>query len=76
MTLRGKPYVRIVPIAMDESPSSRYPLRGSVLYIADDFDEPMTDLWEALQKKPSKAPQKARPAKAAAPSATTKKKRK
>lgn len=70
VTLRGKPYVRIAPIAADDSPSSRYPLRGSVLHIADDFDEPMADLFEALQKKPSKS------AKAPAASSTPKKKRK
>ena len=75
VTLRGKPYVRIVPVAADDSPSSRYPLRGSVLHIADDFDEPMGDLFEALQKKGSKAAQSARPAKAAA-STSTKKRRK
>lgn len=25
-----------------------YPLRGMPLIIADDFDEPMSDLWDAL----------------------------
>jgi hypothetical protein len=25
-----------------------YPLRGMPLVIADDFDEPMSDLWDAL----------------------------
>ena len=25
-----------------------YPLRGLPIKIADDFDEPMSDLWEAL----------------------------
>jgi prevent-host-death family protein len=38
VTLRGKPYVRILPIAADDEATSRYPLRGSVLDIADDFD--------------------------------------
>lgn len=73
VTLRGKPYVRIVPIAADESPSSRYPLRGSVLHIADDFDEPMGDLFDALQKKGAKAAQSARP-KAASTQARKKRK--
>jgi prevent-host-death family protein len=53
VTLRGKPYVRIVPVAGDDPPS-RYPLRGSVRFIADDFDAP-TDVWEAPQKKPSRS---------------------
>ena len=27
---------------------NRYPLRGLTLEISDDFDEPMTDLWDVL----------------------------
>ncbi len=54
VTLRGRPYVRIVPIRSEEEGESRHPLRGSVRFIADDFDAPMTGLWDALQKKAPK----------------------
>ena len=40
VSLRGRPYVRIVPIASGDEATNRYPLRGSVLDIADDFDAP------------------------------------
>lgn len=29
--------------------ASKYPLRGLPIYIADDFDEPLTELWEAME---------------------------
>ncbi|MEB3356431.1 MAG: hypothetical protein VKK04_06870 [Synechococcales bacterium] len=32
------------------SSSSNYPLRGLPLEIAEDFDEPMPELWEALSQ--------------------------
>jgi prevent-host-death family protein len=50
VTRRGVPYVRLLPAATPTKPSERYPLRGSVLWIADDFDAPMTELWDALTK--------------------------
>lgn len=54
VTLRGKPYVRIVPIASEEGTENRYPLRGSVRSMADDFDAPAPDLWDSSPKKSSK----------------------
>ncbi len=60
VTLRGKPYVRIVPVTSGEGPSNRYPLRGSVRSIADDFDAPATEAWEALAEKTSKPRRKKR----------------
>ena len=59
VTLRGKPYVRIVPVAGDDPPH-RYPLRGSVRFIADDFDAPMPDMWDTPQKKSPKSKGKKR----------------
>jgi prevent-host-death family protein len=53
VTHRGKPYVRIVPITSEDAAGNRYPLRGSVLFIAEDFDEPMGEA-AAPQKKSSK----------------------
>lgn len=58
VTLRGKPYVRIVPITSEDDAAARYPLRGSVRFIADDFDAPMPELWDALQKKSPKPKRK------------------
>jgi hypothetical protein len=34
--------------ASDPEPQKHYPLRGLPLVIAQDFDAPMTDLWDAL----------------------------
>jgi hypothetical protein len=33
---------------MNSTASSNYPLRGLPLIIAEDFDEPVPELWEAL----------------------------
>jgi prevent-host-death family protein len=54
VTLRGKPYVRIVPVGSSDDRANRHPLRRSVQFIADDFDAPMPEVWDALQKKSSK----------------------
>jgi hypothetical protein len=37
-----------VPIASMPMTQGYYPLRGLPLTMAQDFDEPMTDLWDAL----------------------------
>lgn len=52
VTLRGKPYVRIVPVAGEEGPS-RYPLRGSVRHVAEDFDAP-APAREPAPRRPGK----------------------
>jgi len=48
VTHRGQPYVRIVPASRAAAGASRHPLKGSVLYMADDFDAPVSGLWDAL----------------------------
>jgi prevent-host-death family protein len=48
VTLRGKPYVRLLPAEAALAPPGRYPLRGSVISMADDFDAPLSELWTAL----------------------------
>ena len=53
VTLRGKPYVRIVPVAGEEAPG-RYPLRGSVRHVADDFDAPAPAAREPAPRRPAK----------------------
>jgi len=50
VTRRGKPYVRIVPATPERPASGRYPLRGSVRAMADDFDAPLDRIWGALTK--------------------------
>jgi len=54
VTRRGKPYVRISPIrpraARAADVRQRYPLRGSIRHLADDFDAPLPGLWKALDK--------------------------
>jgi prevent-host-death family protein len=50
VTLRGRPYVRIVP-ASPPAPkgSGPHPLRGSVVRMAADFDAPLDRLWKAFE---------------------------
>jgi len=43
---RGKPVARLG--AYVESEGDRYPLRGLGVWMSDDFDEPMQELWEKL----------------------------
>ncbi|MEW6268126.1 MAG: type II toxin-antitoxin system prevent-host-death family antitoxin [Thermodesulfobacteriota bacterium] len=55
VTRRGKPVAKIVPVTTRQEHAAtrdreRYPLRGSVLFIADDFDAPLEDLWEAMSE--------------------------
>jgi prevent-host-death family protein len=49
VTRRGKPYVRIVPAEMAApGRGGRYPLRGSFVRVAPDFDVPLDHLWKVL----------------------------
>jgi len=50
VTRRGKPYVRIVPAKVSAAKSGAYPLRGSVVRMAPDFDAPLDRLWKALDE--------------------------
>ncbi|MFM2304966.1 MAG: hypothetical protein RLZZ135_2378 [Cyanobacteriota bacterium] len=40
--------LRSTEIGVGSSLQKHYPLRGMPIHIAPDFDEPMTDLWDAL----------------------------
>jgi len=44
----GKPVVTIVPFTAGQTMETRYPLRGQKISVANDFDEPTPDLWQAL----------------------------
>ena len=48
VTRRGEPYVRIVPAKPASVPMGAHPLRGSVRYMADDFDAPLDRIWRAI----------------------------
>ena len=48
ITRNGLPVARIVPYSISEAPKKHYPLRGMPITIAADFDEPMSELWDAL----------------------------
>lgn len=52
VTRRGKAYVRLIPAEPIRSRGSRrkYPLRGTLRFLADDFDRPMKNGWAALGK--------------------------
>lgn len=44
----GTPTVAIVPFRDVAPAESRHPLRGHPITLAEDFDAPMPNLWEAL----------------------------
>lgn len=50
ITRHGKPVAKLVPFDDDFSHDDLYTLRGLDIRIADDFDEPSSDLWQALQQ--------------------------
>jgi prevent-host-death family protein len=47
----GTPVAQLTPLPSDVNPdeSQRFPLRNIAIFIADDFDEPAPELWEALE---------------------------
>ena len=47
---KGKPVAQLSPIPSDtyQNEGTRFPLRGVSISIAENFDEPVPELWEAL----------------------------
>lgn len=50
VTRRGKPYVRIVSAASGLRAPGAYPLRGTKVRLARDFDAPLDGLWTAFDE--------------------------
>ena len=50
VTRYGKPVVRIVPFRDEADQTSCYTLRDKPIKMADDFDEPMPELWNAVNE--------------------------
>ena len=48
MIRNGIPVARIVPCNIKSHSTQNYPLRGMPIAIAEDFDQPMPELWSAL----------------------------
>ncbi|HWM93110.1 MAG TPA: type II toxin-antitoxin system prevent-host-death family antitoxin [Thermoanaerobaculia bacterium] len=48
ITRRGEPLAKLVPFQPKEAEKAAHPLRGLPIEIADDFDAPLPELWEAL----------------------------
>jgi prevent-host-death family protein len=48
ITRYGSPQATIVPYEAPDAQKMRYPLRGHSITIAEEFDRPMPDLWDAL----------------------------
>ena len=46
----GKPIANIVPFEDINPEAEKYPLRGLPIHLADDFDEPLPELWDAIKK--------------------------
>jgi prevent-host-death family protein len=49
VTRRGRPYVRVLAAGSSVQAQNRYPLRGCVVRMAEDFDKPLDELWDALR---------------------------
>ena len=49
---KGKPVAQLSPIQSDpvQNDAARFPLRGVAITIAENFDEPAPELWEALEQ--------------------------
>jgi len=48
---KGKPVAQLSPIPSDtQDEAARFPLRGVAITIAENFDEPAPELWEALEQ--------------------------
>jgi prevent-host-death family protein len=48
ITRRGQPLAKLVPFQPKDAESVAHPLRGLPIEIAEDFDAPLPELWEAL----------------------------
>ncbi len=48
ITRYGTPQATIVPYEEPDAQKMRYPLRGHPITVAEEFDQPMPDLWDAL----------------------------
>ena len=48
ITRYGKPVARIVPFRGEEDQTSCYTLHDKPMKMADDFNEPMPELWNAM----------------------------
>lgn len=44
----GKPVASIIPFKAESIKKNLYPLRNSQIKLADDFDEPLPELWNEL----------------------------
>ena len=44
----GKPAAMIVPVLTEDAKEDPYPLRKVPITVSDDFDAPISGLWEAL----------------------------
>jgi antitoxin (DNA-binding transcriptional repressor) of toxin-antitoxin stability system len=49
---KGKPVAQLVPIPSDtyQDETACFPLRSVAITIAESFDEPAPELWEALEQ--------------------------
>lgn len=45
----GKPAAMLVPVADAVSSTHPYPLRGMQITVSEDFDTPLSNLWEAFE---------------------------
>jgi prevent-host-death family protein len=50
ITKHGKPVAKLVIYTPKEEEQDHYPLRGLTFHVHGDFDAPLPDMWEALEK--------------------------
>ena len=48
ITRRGQPLARLVPFRPAKARQATPSLRGLPIEVADDFDDPLPEIWEAL----------------------------
>lgn len=46
----GKPAAMLVPVETEQTQTNRYPLRGTPITVANDFDAPIENLWQACEE--------------------------
>ncbi|MGB3204191.1 MAG: type II toxin-antitoxin system prevent-host-death family antitoxin [Crinalium sp.] len=50
ITQNGVAVAMILPVKGIKKIDKQYPLRGQPIWIAEDFDEPMPELWDAVSE--------------------------
>ena len=50
ITRHGRPVAKLLVYTPNEEQQNLYPLRGLQFHVEGDFDEPLLNMWEALEE--------------------------